>query len=420
MLLRRLRKFATVSYTESLYTNLQAEEHIFQKNLRFLKFCDQMSKLNKQQEENQNAALIRNYNLKFAALASTEPMREILNHYMNHRTDYSVELITESFEYLGNVAAELQGKFPEKDMTLSELHESWQFTQLLNDFKLAINGQEYMPPLQMSKCVLALAKLQYKDSDFFQKIIQAFKSSDRFGTSARDVYPDHIYSGFIQNDEFKNHLATLLEWKAPRKFPTRTRLESDVADLVDEAEDVKMMQKDMASAVLNVSAHYFSLVEMQRTHEDLKENPEIALELFELQESLVKAKLLDPYDLDEESNFIDMDKMMKRAERTFSDIISTSFNYLKSPAIDAVYEAGTQFNGRAIPDVKTSSIPNPNKLTALMYGKFFSSVAEAMHIDRRDLNGNDYPNEIWRDRAELNRDQYDENVLLIEKYYSNI
>ncbi|CAG9316562.1 unnamed protein product [Blepharisma stoltei] len=419
MYLRRLRRFASLSYSENLYNKLHIEEGVFSKNLRFLKFCDNMTKLAKKHEEDEKVDLIRRHNLKMAALTSREPVRDILNHYMNHRKDYSADLITEAIEWLGKVGVETRWIFPKDDMSVQEVYGSFQFKTLLNDLDLALNRLEYMSPLHLARCAKGLAQFGYKDSNIYKKLIETFKVSDDQNVPARTVYKDHIYSGFMKNQEFQEHIATLLEWKAPEKLPTGGRLENNLAGLVDEVETLKLMHKDMASAVLNVSAHYFSLVDLQRNHPDLKEDPELALELFELQESLVKARLLDPNDLDDDSNFINMDKMMKRAAGTFSRLMKVYYPHLASPIVDSLFEASTKYHQFVAPNIETPVIPNPNELTASVIGKLFQGLAEAMYSERADPT-NEYPFAVWGELVEVDRDPKGQHDLLIDKTCTNV
>ena len=206
-----LRRFKTV-YARSLYETLKSEETAFDKQIKFYDFCKHMAKLEKMYEDDQRTEFLRLEKLKRLALSGKEPVRDILSFYFTSRKDYDSKLIVDCLEYLGKIIS-TKGFPAYSDLSVLELSENWQFQSLLKDLHLGLEGKEFLPPIHLAQISIALADIGYKDTELFGKIIESAKRQtvDPQNPSARGIYKHHIYSGFQDHEEFKNHVATLLE-----------------------------------------------------------------------------------------------------------------------------------------------------------------------------------------------------------------
>ena len=408
MFLRRLK----TTYVRSLYETLKSEETIFDKQIKFFDFCKHMSKLEKQYESDQQAQFLRLEKLKRLSLSAREPIRDVLSLYCTSRSDFSAELLTDCFHYLGKICAS-RVVLPYSDLSLHDLTFHWQFQQMLTDLRLALDGKEFIPPIHLASIAVALSEIGYKDAEVFGKITNYIKKTVQDATlpPARRIYKHHVYSGFQDNHEFKNHLATLLEWKYRPQVPQEKVLK-DIQNFTESIHDLKYLQKNFASAIANITEQYYLLVSTQQTYDFLKENDAVITGLNHLQEVLVEAGILNPYELDDAENLENLEKLMQRAEKTFTNIVNKYYPYLNNPSIDELYEASRGFSQNEIPDIDHAEVPNPNTVTAAVVGRLTIGLGQAIHLEVADMSGNDYANVAWKIRADPREHPLDDRLEL--------
>ena len=159
------------------------------------------------------------------------------------------------------------------------------------------------------------------------------------------------------------------------------------------------MQKNFASALANITEQYYLLVSAHQTYDFLKKNDAVTIGLNHLQEVLVKAGILNPYELEDAENLENLEKLMQRAEKTFTTIVNDYFPFLASPVVDKLYEATKEYSSFDLPQIEKPLIPNPNTVTAAVFGKLSIGLSQIMQVEVEDLKGNDYPNDAWKIRA---------------------
>jgi len=71
------------------------------------------------------------------------------------------------------------------------------------------------PPIYLAKTFKGLAESGYRDSDLFDKMIDKLvNNQEGKGTDMEQGFK--VYDGFINSENFKRHIATLLAWKIPK------------------------------------------------------------------------------------------------------------------------------------------------------------------------------------------------------------
>ncbi|OMJ81485.1 hypothetical protein SteCoe_18053 [Stentor coeruleus] len=415
-----IRRFQSV-YTRSLYETLKSEETVFEKQIKFFEFSKHMAKLEKLHAEDQQKQFFTEEKLKRIALASKEPVRDILLLYYKCREDYSSQLIVDCLEYMGKIlkASDIN---PYSDLGVKELPSNWQFQQVMKDLSLALDGKEFIPPLYLARVSIALADIGYKDTEIVKKMLDAIRKQIEMPHEppVRQIYKHHIYSGFQDSEEFKSHVSTLLEWKARGKQDPEPILK-EIENFTESIHDIKYLQKNFASAIANITEQYYLLVSAHQTYDFLKNNDAVTLGLYHLQEVLVKAGILNPYELEDAENFENLEKLMQRAEKTFTIIVKDYFPYLAIPMVDTLYEATKEFSQYDIPDIEKPIVPNPNTVNAAVLGTFSIGLSKLMHLETACAKQQDYPNTGWGRRAKPSSHPLEEkNHLLIDLPYTNV
>lgn len=415
-----IRRFQSV-YTRSLYETLKSEETVFEKQVKFFEFSKHMAKLEKLYLEDQQKQFLTEEKLKRIALSSKEPVRDILSLYYKSRQDYSSQLIVDCLEYMGKIikASDIN---PYSDIGVKELRINWQFQQVMQDLSLALDSKEFIPPLYLARVSIALADIGYKDTEIVKKMLDAIRKQIDMPHEppVRQIYKHHIYSGFQDSEEFKNHLNTLLEWKARGKQDPEPILQ-DIAKFTETIHDLKYLQKNFASAIANITEQYYLLVSAQQTYDFLKNNDAVTLGLNHLQEVLVKAGVLNPYELEDAENFENLEKLMQRAEKTFTSIVNEYFPYLTIPIVDSLYQATKEFSQADIPDIEKPIVPNPNTVNAAVLGTLSIGLSKLMHLETACAKLQDYPNVGWERRAKPSSHPLEDKTNLhIDLPYTNV
>jgi len=404
---RAVRRFSNLSYTSKLYETLVKEEPEFLQLEKFLNFVNQMSKLEQVQHEEESRVLVRDHQFKLAALTGKEPLRDILSTFINNRKDFNGEDLAACLEWLEK-AARARGDHFYTDFTKQQLFSSWQFEVIVNDLESAVEGYEQMAPLHIARCIEALSKLGYKNAELYKNLTEILSNPPEPKSSPGHKY--HVYSGFVNNEEFQNHIKTLLAWKTPQKVSGNTQIEKEFKQLVETSHSNKLVQKALASGITNLNRAYWELVERQQ-QEEVLDTPEIIEGIAELQEALVRARMLNPNDLESSENFTDFNKLMQRSEATFNRLVNSSYPYFKSPIIDAIYEATKPYHKLEMPDYSKIEIPTSKTIEGEISARVIYGLAECMNIPVAEVNGKEYPNPAWprktkKHHSKLGEDNY--------------
>ena len=395
MLLRRLKS----SYVQGLYSQLKHEESFFERTKKFSNFCKNMSKLEQLYSDQERDFFLQSQQLKRYALAGQEPIRDILSYYSKSRKDFSSQLLVDCLENLGGVIASQKTK-PYTDIDPREFQNAWQFQYLIHDLKLAFDGKEHMSPIHIGRSLIALAHIGYKDVQLVQMAIARIQkvAEDPSEPFANQVHKEHVYSGFQVSEEFKGHITTLLDWKQKPKASDEEVLVM-IENLTEMVHEAKLSQKDLASAIANINEQYYMLVAAQKSNPLLMKNDHVTIGLNHLQELLIEAEVLNPYDLESTEVFEDLDKLMSKAEKTFTNLTAKYFPEVNNRLIDEMYELTKQHSQVELPTLRTD-VPNPNTLTAEAIGTYFIGLGKLMHVEQGDVNEDlEYPNVPWHRRA---------------------
>jgi len=68
---------------------------------------------------------------------------------------------------------------------------------------------------------------------------------------------------------------------------------------------------------------------------------------------------VNPEDFDDINNFIDMDKIMNRAEKAFTDIVNKNYPYLRVPLVDNLYKLTEWYENYNLPSEIKLDLPDP-------------------------------------------------------------
>lgn len=380
-----------------------------------------MSKLEQYYTEQEHQQFLYTQQLNRYALSGHEPLREVLTFYSKTRKDFSSDLVLSTLSILGKIIKSSKIR-PYMDFDPLELNSSWQFQLIIHDLKIGISGKDYIPPLYLAQILDALVNIKYKDAELVNSINEFIIRQSKTPNEplANQVYKDHVYSGFQNNEEFKAHIMTLVEWKA-RPQVSKDEILAHIEKFTEYIHDFKFGQKNLASAIANINHQYYMLVTAQRENPELTKSDAVTLGLNNLQELLVEAGILNPYDLEDVDNFEDLDKLMGRAERTFNNIVGKYFPEINNKGIDRLYEATKEFSEINLPEINLN-VPNPNTVNAEVFGNYLIGLGKMMNLDVGDVNeSNDYPNIPWERRARPTKCELDlKRELFIELPYTKL
>lgn len=416
-MIRRLKS----SYVQGLYKTLKNEERFMDRHKKFSNFCKQMSKLEQLYNEQEHQRFMYTQQLNRYALSGHEPLRNVLTLFLKNRKGFSSELILDTLTALGRIV-QSNRTMPYMDLDPLLIHESWQFQVVLHDIRQGLEGKEYIPPNHLALMLDALANMKYKDAELVNSMHEYIKKQivEPNEPYANQVDKEHVYSGFQTNKEFQEHIATLIEWKLKPKTSKEAILVG-IEELAKNIEYLKLEQNNFASAIANINQQYYMLIKAQRENPELTYNDAVVLGLNELQEALVEAGILNPYELDDADNFENLDKLMSRAEKAFNNISSKYFPYMNNKSLDLFYEASKDNSIMNIPEL-SSKVPNPNTITAEVLGNYFISLGKMMNLNVGDVNeSNDYPNVAWGRTARPIKNELDiKRELFIELPYTKL
>ena len=202
---------------------------------------------------------------------------------------------------------------------------------------------------------------------------------------------------------------------------TESKILKDIENFTASIHDLKYLQKNFASAIANITEQYYLLVSAQQTYEFLKNNDSVTLGLNHLQEVLVSAGILNPYELDDAENLANLEKLMQRAEKTFTNIVSAYFPYVNSPIVDSFYEISKEYSQALLPEIEKPLVPNANAVNAEVMGNITIALGRIIHIEKGDAKEDDYPNLAWKIRSKPSSHEHEKKGLLhIELPYTKI
>ena len=358
-----------------------------------------MSKLEQLYSDQERDFFLQSQQLKRYSLAAQEPIRDILSYYSKSRKDFSSQLLLDCLENIGGVVASQKTK-SYTDIDPKEFQTAWQFQYLIHDLRLGFQGKEHMPPIHIGRALIALAHIGYKDVQLVQMAIARIEqvAKDPSEPFANQVYKEHVYSGFQVSEEFKTHIMTLLDWKKKPKTSDEEILRL-INELIENVHQAKLAQKDFASAIANINEQYYMLVAAQKSDPLLMKNDHVTLGLNQLQELLIQAEILNPYEAENAENFENLDLLMTRAENAFAKLSTKYFPELNNELVDMIYEVTKDHSEIVLPEARTN-VPNPNTLTSEALGTYFIGLGKLMHVEQGDVNEDlEYPNVPWQRRA---------------------
>ena len=206
------------------------------KEQRFQVFIEKMSQLQKsekQQDRKRRAALAR---MKTSLLMSMAPLKTCLSEYSKMTArGFDCYLLANSLRMV-NQAVTARGNKPKlyTDYAIHELDTSWRMEKVLADVKFGLGGSTGHDPhsvffssYNMADVSRQLGELGYKNTEliplWFAKIdaMLADKYVEDAVSLEQAVYggmknfvPRHyVYRGFEDNQEFREHMQTLIDWK---------------------------------------------------------------------------------------------------------------------------------------------------------------------------------------------------------------
>ena len=206
------------------------------KDQRFHIFIEKMSQLQKSEarrDRKRKQALAR---MKASPLTSMAPLKICLAEYSKMTVGgFDCHLLAKSLGLL-NAAISSRGNKPRlwSDYALHELDTSWRFEKVLADIKFGLGGSAgddphsvFFSAANMADVSRQLGELGYKNTEllplWFAKIdamladkyVQDSVSFEQavFGGMKGFVPRHYIYRGFENDEEFREHLQTLIDWK---------------------------------------------------------------------------------------------------------------------------------------------------------------------------------------------------------------
>lgn len=113
-----------------------------------------------------------------------------------------------------------------------------------------------------------------------------------FGSYMGQIPKHYVFHGFEHNQEFQEHLKTLLSWETEKKdglrnmgvIPTEDikELEGAISSLIEAANTLKDMQVNIQASIDSLRHQFFKLMEATDKNQFLQDNRYIYLEMLEL------------------------------------------------------------------------------------------------------------------------------------------
>ena len=303
-----------------------------------------------------------------------------------------------------------------------EVEQSSYMTHLVDEVQYLCSPGQFFPPYNIYKTLEHLAALKYKNTELVPKIREKMLAminnndviSEEDSNPLTKVYRNksghdskyYIFRGFEDSNEFYSHIETLLNWQAQDEAIIKAQEEveqlkdeterQDAIEILDimknilqTGEDIKDLQEEMAQSIEAVRSQYLEMSDAYDKNDFLRENKYIRYDLLQLQNKLVEAGLMDPYEsigsvMIEE---MPLSKRMARATEVFYDLTRDYYPEL-APKISHLFE----FN-----DIKSKRQPltlreieKQNYFTLKYIGLVLGKLAEMRDSVRRDVVDNDF------------------------------
>lgn len=398
-MLRVARRFS--GGPSSIYTSLLNEEQGFSREQRFMKFCKHMEKLYDMHSEHQAEKIQRDHTFRMTAFTSDKPLRDALTAYAKYRDSWDSEHIAATSQWIGEIA-QSRGPRAYFDFTNAELYQSWQFVKYLEDVKFGLKEDIEFPSTHLARVAESLGDMQYNDSELIQMIMNKLKAELAGNVAYTGTEPNHkyhVYTGFVNNASFQEHLQTLYQWKQPKTFVSKgSMIEELLEELIDKVNYMKGIRNDLASSVFNLSGYYYNIKKTIQDEPNLLHNHYLRQAILELEEMLVSSGLISPDEIINLSIIEDIDLRMERAEELFKELVQTSFSYISSPSMKRLYQATEDF-GKITLSTDLKPLPNPNAVNGELISRVAYYLSKVMNSRRPDRHEQDYPNNIWKKEA---------------------
>lgn len=384
MLLWKTRRFST--YARGLLKELQVREETFAGEAKFLNFCDNMAKLQSQLQVREGKRIHREQLMRTAVLTSKEPTRDIIENYLTSRKFNDCDHLAITLSWLSKFY-EIKNPQGFLDITNEELKQSWQFDELLKDLSDLIESRTYMSPPNMAEFAESLSRLGVKDHKMWRMLLD--KVHRMLSNPSVENRIDGELGGFQESETFQNYLATLLDWKIPVQKLHTDPILIQLNELEWIVKANKNFQMRFVSALTNLRAYYYNILEHVNEKDILTNNPEIRLMVVELQELLVQAGLVDPLEFTSIKNFETMEARMKGAENIFTTLANEVFPGLRSDSIDAYADVITRLDNLNIPLAGQKKLPT-KQFGLEFLGRVMAALADIIHNPVKSVNGPDY------------------------------
>lgn len=317
--------------------------------------------------------------------------------------------------------------FTAPSMSLNDNHFDFEqgvyMNHLVDEIQYSCLPGQFFPPYKMYKTISHLADLKYKNTELFANLkdkiisLQSGTDNDQSLSNNNDIYHQilgdkagrkssyDIYRGFENSKEFYTHLETLLNWNSEDEaiqaaqqealtLPEKDQKEvTEILDLMKHilqaGKDIQQYQKEMAESIESVRSQYTQMSEAFDQHKFLQSNKYIKLDLLKLQDQMVKAGLMDPYETigTVPIEGLSLTERMGRATEIFYDLTKDYYPEL-APKLTGLFDIEDTKNKRKSLTLK--EIEKNNELSLKYIGLILGKTAELRNSVRRDVVDNDF------------------------------
>lgn len=267
------------------------EKDMYLKMQRYNIFISKMEQLASSEE------YIRDYNatqltkMQHAFVNGKTPLKDILMHYSKaSKQGFDSKFVTQTLEILKN-ALRARGNIPRAfdDYNMHEFDSSWRMQQLTSHIKTAMGEEMYFNHYYLGLASRQLGEMGHKDTELIQKTFDKLnlmineRESNKIRSKApldfeqavyggfKNLIPRHyVYDGFESNQEFAQHLHTLLQWQIEQndglgnlgvyRSKEVEDLEEHMAQLINTATTIQNMQINLQASFDSMRQQYFRLM----------------------------------------------------------------------------------------------------------------------------------------------------------------
>ena len=291
---------------------------------------------------------------------------------------------------------------------------------LIDEIEYKCLPGQFFPPNEIYKTFTQLAQLKYKNTDLLpkvsDKILSMINGTDTKPEKDFDVFekilkdkkgrsPQYdVYRGFDDSNEFYSHIETLLNWKSEQEIMQEAVSAADeikgphkkefkeilslMQHILHSAKQMQDVQTEMAGAIEAVRSQYLQMSDAFDDHKFLQDNKYIKYDLLQLQEKLVEAGLMDPYESigRVELENIPLSERMGRATEIFYDITKDYFPEM-APKMNHLFDFNDYKSKRQ--DLTLKQIETQNDFNLKYIGLVLGKISESRNSVRRDVVDND-------------------------------